>query len=738
MEELERDVECPTCGRPCSGRQHHNIQVGTDVDCVVICLSRHGYSPETHQEYKATRHVDIPLEIKVGERSFSFAACCVHLGPTASNGHYVAWVREDERFKRISSGHATWHQRLGDNVENNATMLFYQRQEPPDDPESLCAELQRALAEGDAPSSETAHAASAGMPAAHSSVEATPAGPAAQPDTATPLLAQATTVAHQDDDTWVQFTDDVEAVLDLFKRGGDCVSFLQRLPPYLESPCMCDNANTVQMLEHAARILEWAPTRAEDLVKQQTQLWKCGPYPLIVMFEAYSRATGIPTVFYWDSFLAFFSSLIHRDVAVHIGGFDMRARYWVAGTAQPGTGKSPALDPFRKVLVEVLRTHADLAPGTSTDNFHVQQASTHAAAVHRLRCTEGYQVICSGEGGPMLCPTWATNSTWNQGTHINLQRYLDTAYGNAVSWDTMVERRANRLEKGMPPGVAEDQFIETTNVTVVILQQLSVFSMWWAQGEARNNIGLASRFLFTFAGSHPPGPTSLHRFAEAVVYPVLRRLFTLVLQQLGPKHPIQPGNPRATWRLGHEAEEFAQNIRLACSQLTRRSQLGETYVAGLQKVIPWLAQCSLYNTLLVQLLPAIGDANSKPVVIPDLGEAAIRCAVRFYALRFLPGLAALQVEVLRGTWRQRRNPLKPAQSSTCQLAAAFLRIFPGLRIRYTDVTREAYIFGDTTGTDVNSCGATTQTLRQCIRLSAAKGPGRSRQFGRRTQRADSL
>ena len=276
-------------------------------------------------------------------------------------------------------------------------------------------------------------------------------------------------------DTWHTFRRDVHHLLELYKAGEDCMTWLMSLPSYLESAAMKQPGMTLQTIDAVAEILQWAPTRAEHLVQQETQLWKCAPYPLVVMFEAYSQATGIPCVFYLDCFLAFASSLIHRDVAVHLAGFDTRARYWVAGTAQPGSGKTPALEPFRKALLEVMREHPDLAPGTANDNFHVQEASTHAAAVHRLRCTEGYQIIASSEGGPMLCPTWATSGTWNQGTHINLQRYLNTAYGGAVFWDTMIDRKAARAGKGSSGPDGDEAFIETTNVAILILQQLSVF-----------------------------------------------------------------------------------------------------------------------------------------------------------------------------------------------------------------------------------------------------------------------
>jgi len=95
---------------------------------------------------------------------------------------------------------------------------------------------------------------------------------------------------------------------------------------------------------------------------------------------------------------------------------------------------------MRDVLLELLQEYPDIAPGVSGDQFHVQQAGTHAAAVDRLRDTGGYEINIAAEGGPLLCPTWPTASTWNQTSHINLKRFLDSAYGGAVPWETLFDR----------------------------------------------------------------------------------------------------------------------------------------------------------------------------------------------------------------------------------------------------------------------------------------------------------
>ena len=112
---------------------------------------------------------------------------------------------------------------------------------------------------------------------------------------------------------------------------------------------------------------------------------------LYILLEAWSRTTGIPTVFYIDSFRTLLASLLHKDTCYDVAGFPCRSRYWSVGTAAPGSGKNPSLEPLKEALLEVLREHAQMAPGVPADNFHVQQLGTHAAAVDKSLDTRGYQ-----------------------------------------------------------------------------------------------------------------------------------------------------------------------------------------------------------------------------------------------------------------------------------------------------------------------------------------------------------
>ena len=96
-----------------------------------------------------------------------------------------------------------------------------------------------------------------------------------------------------------------------------------------------------------------------------------------------------PATFYIDSFVALLTSIVHKDISVASAGFASRSRYWCCASAEAGSGKSPALDPLRTCLLEVMQQHRDLSPGMVDEEFHLQRAGTHCAAVDRLQVTDG-------------------------------------------------------------------------------------------------------------------------------------------------------------------------------------------------------------------------------------------------------------------------------------------------------------------------------------------------------------
>ncbi len=135
--------------------------------------------------------------------------------------------------------------------------------------------------------------------------------------------------------------------------------------------------------------------------------------------------------------------------------------YWVADTADPGSGKSPAVDPVREALKQVLTAHPDLAAGTVGAQFHTQQGTTHAVALARLQVTSGSLLVMCAEAGPLLRPAWPASSKWDQTYYLNLQRFLDAANGGAVHWEKMEDRKPSKTGTSAAP-----VRLDVTNVTL--------------------------------------------------------------------------------------------------------------------------------------------------------------------------------------------------------------------------------------------------------------------------------
>lgn len=242
-------------------------------------------------------------------------------------------------------------------------------------------------------------------------------------------------------DTWVEsgsqdgeaeFHQAVDSLLKCFESKENVLQVLEALP------CFSQEILDVEFSEIHDRLVAAVPQHVKsnitgaDAVNLSMPIWRACFFPVAVLFEAWARTTGMPTIFYIDAFYTLLGSILHKSVTYQVTNFACRARYWAVGTAAPGSGKSPALEPLKRALKEVLQESPDLAPGKNTDGFHIQPIGTHIAAIERLRHTEGYQYFGASEGGPILCPAWPTSSTWNQGTHVNWQRYLDAATGMVI------------------------------------------------------------------------------------------------------------------------------------------------------------------------------------------------------------------------------------------------------------------------------------------------------------------
>lgn len=293
-------------------------------------------------------------------------------------------------------------------------------------------------------------------------------------------------------------------------------------------------------------------------------------------------------------------------------------------------GKSPALEVMRDELLKVLQANPELAPGTCDDEFHLQQAGTHCAATDRLRDTGGYQFVTAAEGGPMLCPSWPTSATWNQSTHINLQRYLDSAYGGAICWENVMDRAIRKKQRQEQVASKTHVPDRRTNVTIALLQQVDILTEWWAAAETKCSVGLPARFVFTFGSSQPPGPPALARFGQEVVLPVVSRIFKLLLSRYGPHAAIAENAGTWSWIYGEAAEAAMYKYRVVCHDVGKSTRFGGMFSSILAKARYWLAHVSLQGALMENVWAAVlggGDVQRGDGLLSD---SALKLAMEFF------------------------------------------------------------------------------------------------------------
>ena len=151
-------------------------------------------------------------------------------------------------------------------------------------------------------------------------------------------------------------------------------------------------------------------------------------------------------------------------------------------------------------------------------------------------------------------------------------------------WETMFDRTRKKQDATDGDAATGISFTKT-NVTFALFQQLSVFSRWWALAEHRQPIGLAARFLFGFGVSKAPGPTRFANFPSQVAFPILGKVFELVLKTLGPQLPMDEGNSLRQCHFRQKCHDAS------CGR-------GPCLTAGLNKTPYWLAQFALYMVIL--------------------------------------------------------------------------------------------------------------------------------------------
>ena len=143
------------------------------------------------------------------------------------------------------------------------------------------------------------------------------------------------------------------------------------------------------------------------------------------------------------------------------------------------------------------------------------------------------------------------------------------------------QRKKPKSAKDNAEEVSALNQLETTNVVLVLLQQFEFFAKWWAEQEKMKPIGIAQRFLFTFASSEPPASIEWQHFNTDVAYPIIKELFSKLLKSVGPRIALPLKKGLAVWKLSDQQElslKAMQNL-LYDAQMTFNAK--PTVVRGL-------------------------------------------------------------------------------------------------------------------------------------------------------------
>lgn len=215
---------------------------------------------------------------------------------------------------------------------------------------------------------------------------------------------------------------------------------------------------------------------------------------------------------------------------------------------------------------------------------------------------------------------------------------------------------------------------EKTNVSVLILQQVSLFSNWWAAAEEKMSIGLAGRCVFSFAAAGAPGPPNMADFGTRVVLPVVKDIFRTVLKTVGPHAPLPTDAELLSWSSSTAVQEEVHLYRCLCHAFTKTlsMDMDETFATCLNKNGYWLSVVSFWNALLAQIWPKVLRKDESLALRPEICDAAVKTAMDFFTVRFLFGAGVLCADIRKRTWQRARKTRPIATESRWNIPAALL------------------------------------------------------------------
>ena len=576
--------------------------------------------------------VDIQDQVELCGRSYSVTAVVEHLGGSADGGHYVAWAASPEGWTCYDDMQVSTCHWLPVSVASNVVLVVYLE---------TCDSGQKIHSEESSEEAAVAASTSVNINLGGSDV---------------PLTAhlrglktlQSCTDGSREFETLVGH---FLAELSTAECVEDC---LRNVPVHLDCFMSVSLQQNLIMFEEGLRQSKLDGLGARREIEVFLPLWRTMPLRMAIVFEALSRLLSLPTVMLWEAFKVTLSSLLHKDLSVAWQDYDLRQRYWAVVTSDPGAGKSPALK-FIMGCLQRAMVGADPVrgsfPGFVDDNFHIVNESTHAAFAARLNRANGYSLLAAPEASTTLSPKYPTSGEISKSSHVDLEKLLEGANGGAIHWDTQADVLSRpRNGRGGEPVVDKGVHHQSTNLAIVMYQQISMLQNWWAQAEARYKKGLANRFVFS-TGRRPvevPMPKGMRVKLEGF----LSRAIRVFTHRWGCM-----SKPGQVWQVEATVREAFLEARAIATEMGQEIFFADDGVVHsmLEKIPYWLSHESLMAELLERVTTGLCDRSLGDAASTVISELPGKLALQFVYLRLARGYNMLDVEIARSSWKGREG-----------------------------------------------------------------------------------
>ena len=447
-----------------------------------------------------------------------------------------------------------------------------------------------------------------------------------------------------------QLQADAAALLDTWQNGGCVRNFLKGLPLYLPQSSL---GSCLQKFRRAVQTLLQESISSAAAMETSALIAETVCYPFAVMVTAASMASATPLALLLDTVVSVIHSLVHKHFHLQLGRWENKSRYWFVGTAETGEGKRGAMKPVIQSALQVLRENGGFMSGIPADDFHTQQSCTTAAAIDKLRATDGYLLLHSDEAGQCLDLGFSNNSAGatKKGEHVDLTMFLDAAHGDEFSHTTMLDRR--RAAKREPvhrldPVQEAVPMTVSTNMQVCWLQQELYFLQYWCLAAFTKPIGLVQRCLFSFGRALPAPEPSLNPFWKKIFLPFLQSVFRTILTTFGPK--TAEGGEKSL-QITSQQERLVFQLEELLKVLGSSRKIHSVAKGSMPKCLYWLGT-AIRTNFFAEFGVTAYMHESPPAVSPlcHVRDANFLTALNFLAQRYLFGLMVVATSVAEKSW----------------------------------------------------------------------------------------